>query len=218
MTQVLLLENVTRHYQQGENKLEVLSAFNLSIAKGESVALVGPSGSGKTTLLQIAGLLDNPTSGEVWMAGEDMSKANDAARTQMRKNQVGFVYQFHHLLPEFTALENVMLPQMIAGVSRADAEKKALELLTSLGLAARISHRPAKLSGGECQRVAIARALANNPSLLLADEPTGNLDPQTASQVFEMFLKLAKEHGLALLVATHNIELAGKLDRVVKLA
>ncbi len=218
MTQVLLLKNVTRHYQQGENKLEVLSAFNLSIAKGESVALVGPSGSGKTTLLQIAGLLDNPTSGEVWMAGEDMSKANDAARTQMRKNHVGFVYQFHHLLPEFTALENVMLPQMIAGVSRADAEKKAHALLTSLGLAARISHRPAKLSGGECQRVAIARALANNPSLLLADEPTGNLDPQTAAEVFAMFLKLAKERGLALLVATHNMELAGKLDRVMKLA
>ena len=215
---ILQLQNITHYYQQGDNKLQVLSALNLCVARGECVALVGQSGSGKTTLLQIAGLLDNPTSGEVLVAGEDMSKANDSLRTATRKNQIGFVYQFHHLLPEFSALENVMLPQMIAGVSRGKAEKRALELLTSLGLASRTSHRPAKLSGGECQRVAIARALANNPSLLLADEPTGNLDPQTAAEVFAMFLKLAKERGLALLVATHNMELAGKMDRIVRLA
>ncbi len=216
--QILRLENVTRHYQQGENKLEVLSSFSLAVAKGESVALVGPSGSGKTTLLQIAGLLDNPTSGTVVLAGEDMSHASDAVRTRARKDSIGFVYQFHHLLPEFSALENVVLPQLIAGRSHVEAEKRARELLDALGLSARISHRPARLSGGECQRVAIARALANNPSLLLADEPTGNLDPHTAEQVFSMFLALAKERGLALLVATHNMELAKRLDRVARLA
>jgi lipoprotein-releasing system ATP-binding protein len=217
MNNVLTLRGINRTYTQGENAITPLANFSLEIKAGECVALVGPSGSGKTTLLQIAGLLDNPTSGDISICGADMSKANDALRTSTRKNHVGFVYQFHHLLPEFSALENVMLPQMIAGVARIAAEKKALELLTSLGLAARISHRPAKLSGGECQRVAIARALANNPSLLLADEPTGNLDPQTAAEVFAMFLKLAKEHGLALLVATHNMELAGRMDRVVRL-
>ena len=217
MNNILTLKNITRTYNQGENAITPLANFSLEIKEGECVALVGPSGSGKTTLLQIAGLLDNPTSGEIAICGEDMSRANDSLRTSARKNHIGFVYQFHHLLPEFSALENVMLPQMIAGSSRADAEKKALELLGALGLAARISHRPAKLSGGECQRVAIARALANNPSLLLADEPTGNLDPHTAAEVFSMFLKLAKERGLALLVATHNMELAGKLDRIVRL-
>lgn len=218
MNNPLILRGITRTYTQGENIITPLANFSLEMKAGESVALVGPSGSGKSTLLQIAGLLDCPTAGEVVIAGVEMSKANDALRTQMRRNAIGFVYQFHHLLPEFTALENVMLPQMIAGISRMDAEKKSLDLLSSLGLSARVSHRPAKLSGGECQRVAIARALANNPSLLLADEPTGNLDPHTAEQVFTMFLGLAREQGLALLVATHNKELANRLDRVVKLS
>jgi len=213
----LSLKNITRTYLQGDNRITPLENFSMEIKAGESVALVGPSGSGKTTLLQIAGLLDNPTSGEVMIAGKDMSKANDAVRTMARREHLGFVYQFHHLLPEFTALENVMLPQMIAGVPREEASAKAAELLTSLGLFARVSHRPAKLSGGEQQRVAIARALANDPSLLLADEPTGNLDPHTSTQVFDMFLNLAKERGLALLVATHNMELARRMDRIVSL-
>jgi lipoprotein-releasing system ATP-binding protein len=217
MSNVLELKNITRIYHQGENSIIPLEHFSLSIKKGESVALVGPSGSGKTTLLQIAGLLDNPTSGQIVIAGEHMEMANDAARTSARMKHLGFVYQFHHLLPEFTALENVKLPQMIAGISSVDAEKRALELLSALGLAKRVNHRPAKLSGGECQRVAIARALANNPSLLLADEPTGNLDPHTAESVFNMFISLAKERGLALLVATHNMELAKRMDRVCKL-
>jgi len=213
----LSLKNITRTYLQGDNRITPLENFSMEIKAGESVALVGPSGSGKTTLLQIAGLLDNPTSGEVMIAGKDMSKANDSVRTMARREHLGFVYQFHHLLPEFTALENVMLPQMIAGVSREEASAKAAELLTSLGLFTRVSHRPAKLSGGEQQRVAIARALANDPSLLLADEPTGNLDPHTSAQVFDMFLNLAKERGLALLVATHNMELARRMDRIVSL-
>jgi len=238
---VLALRNITRTYHQGENTITPLSNFSLEIKAGESVALVGPSGSGKTTLLQIAGLLDNPTSGEVAFfplpvggrsgGGHACSGFSvdaptpplpllgrgDAERTQLRRNHIGFVYQFHHLLPEFSAVENIMLPQMIAGVSVAEAEKKSLELLATLGLAARASHRPAKLSGGEQQRVAIARSLANNPSLLLADEPTGNLDPHTAEGVFALLLKHAKERGLAALVATHNMELANRLDRVVRL-
>ncbi len=214
---VLDLKYITRTYSQGENRITPLSGFSLTIQKGECVALVGPSGSGKTTLLQIAGLLDNPTSGEVTVAGRNMSKAADADRTEARKSHIGFVYQFHHLLPEFSALENVTLPQMIAGISRKQAEEKSNELLASLGLAPRANHRPAKLSGGECQRVAIARALANNPSLLLADEPTGNLDPHTAEQVFALLLEQVKKRGLAALIATHNMELARRMDRVVAL-
>lgn len=217
MSNILTLNNITRTYTQGENTITPLANFSLEIKAGEVVALVGPSGSGKTTLLQIAGLLDNPTSGEVLVAGQDMSQANDALRTATRRNHIGFVYQFHHLLPEFSALENVVLPQMIVGVAKMAAEEKARKLLAELGLEKRTSHRPAKLSGGECQRVAIARALANDPKLLLADEPTGNLDHATAEQVFALLLAQAKQRDLAALIATHNMELAAKMDRIIKL-
>lgn len=217
MNNILTLRNIHRTYAQGEKSLEVLSGLNLEINEGEVVALVGPSGSGKSTLLQITGLLDNPTSGEVIVMDKNLHHANDSERTMMRRAHIGFVYQFHHLLPEFSALENVMLPQMIAGTGRAKAQATAEELLTSLGLQERLSHRPARLSGGECQRVAIARALANQPALLLADEPTGNLDPETAEQVFNTFMRAAKERKLAVLVATHNMELAKRMDRTVRL-
>jgi len=213
----LTLTAITKIYQQAESSLTVLNNLNLEVRVGEVVALVGQSGSGKTTLLQIAGLLDNPTSGEVKINGEDLSSAGDKKRTLMRQKNIGFIYQFHHLLPEFTALENVVLPQMIAGVSRAAAEEKASILLGQLGLADRLNHRPAKLSGGEQQRVAVARAMANNPTLVLADEPTGNLDPKTAENVFSMFMKLAKDSGQSALVATHNMELAKRMDRIVHL-
>lgn len=212
---VLKLSDITRVYEQGGNALVVLSKLNLEVKQGEVVALVGPSGSGKSTLLQVAGLLDKPTSGEVAIAGNVMSKAGDAARTQARGKHIGFVYQFHHLLPEFSAQENVALPQMMAGVSKSQAMQKAARLLDELGLSARLTHRPAKLSGGEQQRVAIARALANDPVLLLADEPTGNLDPVTAEVVFTMLMRLAREKKLAVLVATHNHELAKRMDRVI---
>lgn len=217
MSNVLELKNITRTYKQSDSSLTVLANLNLTVKKGEVVALVGQSGSGKTTLLQIAGLLDNPTGGEVIISGEDLSRAGDKKRTQMRRGNIGFIYQFHHLLPEFTGLENVVLPQMIAGIPRAKAEDRAQELLSSLGLGERLSHRPAKLSGGEQQRVAVARALANRPAIVLADEPTGNLDPKTADSVFSLFMMLAKETGQAALVATHNIELARRMDRIVHL-
>ena len=217
MPNTLQLTSITKSYKQAGESLIVLNNLSLEIKAGEVVALVGQSGSGKTTLLQIAGLLDNPTSGVVQICGEDLSTANDKKRTQTRKKHLGFVYQFHHLLPEFSALENVVLPQMIAGISKAEAEKKAKDLLGELGLSARLSNRPARLSGGEQQRVAIARALANSPSLVLADEPTGNLDPKTADGVFAMFIKLAKERGQSALVATHNHELASNMDRMVHL-
>ncbi|MEQ1705325.1 MAG: ABC transporter ATP-binding protein [Rickettsiales bacterium] len=213
----LNLTSITKIYQQAESTLTVLNNLNLEVKKGEVVALVGQSGSGKTTLLQIAGLLDNPTGGEVKINGEDLSSAGDKKRTLTRQKNIGFIYQFHHLLPEFTALENVVLPQMIAGVSRAEAEEKAENLLGQLGLSGRLNHRPAKLSGGEQQRVAVARAMANNPALVLADEPTGNLDPKTAENVFSMFMKLAKDSGQSALVATHNMELARRMDRIVHL-
>jgi lipoprotein-releasing system ATP-binding protein len=213
----LVLEQVTRIYEQGERRLTVLHNFDLDIRKGEVVALVGPSGSGKTTLLQVAGLLDTPDSGEVRIASRIMSSASDIERTLARRRHIGFVYQFHHLLPEFSALENVMLPQMIAGVDTAAAKKKAHGLLAELGLTDRESHRPAKLSGGEQQRVAIARALANDPQLLLADEPTGNLDPLTAELVFGMLMRMVREKQVAMLVATHNLELAKRMDRIVSL-
>ncbi len=213
----LALSNITKIYQQAESNLIVLNNLNLEVKAGEVVALVGQSGSGKTTLLQIAGLLDNPTSGDIKVSGIDCSKANDKKRTLMRQKNIGFIYQFHHLLPEFSALENVVLPQMIAGVERVKAEEKAMILLAQLGLARRLDHRPARLSGGEQQRVAVARALANNPALVLADEPTGNLDPTTADGVFSMFMNLAKERGQSALVATHNMELAKRMDRIVHL-
>jgi lipoprotein-releasing system ATP-binding protein len=217
-TSALHLQNITRTYTQGGHDLHVLKSLELDIKAGEVVALVGPSGSGKTTLLQIAGLLDTPTSGEVFIAGEKLTGANDSLRTQARRTHIGFVYQFHHLLPEFTALENASMPLLISGVEQKIAYAKAAEILTQLGLGERLLHRPAKLSGGEQQRVAIARALVHEPALVLADEPTGNLDPHTAEEVFSLFMQLAKKRGQAALVATHNHDLAKRMNRVVHLA
>jgi lipoprotein-releasing system ATP-binding protein len=213
----LSLVRVGRAFKQAQGRLEVLKGADLTLMPGEMVALIGPSGAGKSTLLHIAGLLEKPDAGEVIIAGQSCGGANDDARTRLRRHHIGFVYQYHHLLPEFSALENVVVPQIIAGISKDEARARARELLGVLGLAARESHRPGKLSGGEQQRVAIARALANAPSLLLADEPTGNLDPETAADVFAMLLKLARSAGLALLIATHNTELAARMDRTVRL-
>ena len=207
------LQEVARTYRQASAGLEVLKSVSLSVMPGEIVAVVGPSGAGKSTLLHIAGLLDRPSAGSVFFAGEDCTGIGDDRRTAIRRGGIGFVYQFHHLLPEFSALENIVLPQMIAGRSRREAALHARELLERIGLAERATHRPARLSGGEQQRVAIARALANRPRVLIADEPTGNLDPQTASSVFEMLLAAVRNRGVAALIATHNIELAGRMDR-----
>ncbi|MBA2589211.1 MAG: ABC transporter ATP-binding protein [Alphaproteobacteria bacterium] len=217
MSEVLRLENITRHYREGEGKLEVFSGLSMALKPGEIVALVGPSGSGKSSLLHIAGLLEAPTSGEITIAGAATSRLNDAERTRIRRETIGFVYQAHHLLPEFDALENVVLPQMIAGRSRADAVTEGTRLLGVLGLAQRLTHRPSQLSGGEQQRVAIARALANKPRLLLADEPTGNLDPKTSGGVFEALIAITRAEGLAALIATHNFELASRMDRALLL-
>ena len=217
MSNVLELRNLTRAYPQAEGMLEVLKGVDLAIAPGEMVALVGPSGAGKSTLLHAAGLLDKPTSGEIIIGGLQAGTLDDDMRTQLRRRFIGFVYQFHHLQAEFTALENICIPQMIAGVGQGAASKRANELLQAVGLAHRATHRPGKLSGGEQQRVAIARALANNPKLLIADEPTGNLDPHTGEHVFELLKGLAKTQGLAALVATHNPALAQRMDRVVTL-
>lgn len=214
---VLSLSRVVRTYRQGERDLRVLDGLNMQLRAGEMVGLLGPSGSGKSTLLQIAGLLDSPTAGEVMIGGANMAQADDAARTRMRSRGIGFVYQFHHLLPEFSAVENVMMPQLIAGKTPEEARGAAVAMLSDLGLSERLNHRPAALSGGEQQRVAIARALANSPELLLADEPTGNLDPETAEHVFSVLVKTAREKNVAMLVATHNMELAGRMDRVVRL-
>ncbi len=213
----LALDGVVRSFHQGRDALRVLNGASLALASGEIVALVGPSGAGKSTLLQIAGLLEYPDDGEVRIGGESCGRLSDDRRTAIRREKLGFVYQYHHLLPEFSALENIVLPQMIAGVDRRAAAKRGTELLDSLGLAPRADHRPGQLSGGEQQRVAIARALANGPSLLLADEPTGNLDPHTADIVFEALLKLVRGAGLAALIATHNPELARRMDRMVTL-
>jgi lipoprotein-releasing system ATP-binding protein len=209
----LRLEKVARRYVQGDATLEVFREINLAVARGELVALVGQSGAGKSSLLHMAGLLESASEGEIWIDGVAASALPDRERTRLRRDRIGFVYQAHHLLPEFSALENVMMPQMIAGRSKPDAAKEARRLLESLGLGQRLTHRPAQLSGGEQQRVAIARALANHPSLLLADEPTGNLDPKTAAGVFEALVSLVHAEGLAALVATHNAELAAKMDR-----
>jgi len=211
------LSGIVRTYRQGRNELEVLRGIDLEVGEGEIVALVGPSGAGKSTLLHVAGLLEKPDGGEVFMAGEPCGSLDDDARTAMRRHNIGFVYQYHHLLPEFSAKENIAIPQIIAGLKRSEAAARAAELLEWLGLSGRASHRPGRLSGGEQQRVAIARALANAPKLLLADEPTGNLDPHTADDVFSMLLKLARGAGLAAVVATHNPTLAGKMDRTVRL-
>lgn len=214
---VLKLTNITKSYRQGRQCLEVLKGIDLDIRAGEIVALVGQSGSGKSTLLQTAGLLDKPTSGQICINGKDISKASDEARTTLRRDYIGFVYQYHNLLGDFSALENVMMPMLIAGKSKTEAEERAAFLLDKLHLSHRLKHRPAELSGGEQQRVAIARALANSPKLLLADEPTGNLDPNTAEDVFTALLEIIKETGLAALIATHNLELAARMNQQVRL-
>ena len=213
----LQLRAVHRTYQQGSSGLHVLRGAELSIAPGEVIALVGPSGAGKSTLLHIAGLLERPDAGEVRFNGEDCGAFDDDKRTELRRSRLGFVYQSHHLLPDFSAAENVIMPQMIAGKDRGKARVRALSLLETLGLGARAEHRPGQLSGGEQQRVAIARALANNPTVLLADEPTGNLDPDTADGVFVQLVTLAKQHGLAAVIATHNPALASRMDRTIRL-
>ena len=211
---VLSLQDVHKSYHQGKAEpLRVLNGINLTIHRGEIAALVGQSGTGKSTLLQIAGLLDAPNSGVIQLNGTDASRARDRKRTALRRDHLGFVYQFHHLLPEFTAQENVAMPHRIQGMSRHSAAMKAAELLTALGLEERLHHAPSELSGGEQQRVAIARALVHQPSLLLADEPTGNLDPTTADHVFEKFLNVARESGTAILLVTHNPDLAQKADK-----
>jgi lipoprotein-releasing system ATP-binding protein len=213
----LALDGVRRTFRQGERRLEVLKGASLTVAPGEIVAMVGPSGAGKSTLLQIAGLLERPDAGTIRVAGRDCSAMDDAARTAVRRESLGFVYQYHHLLPEFSAEENVVLPQMIAGRGRPAARARAGELLATLGLAERGDHRPARLSGGEQQRVAIARGVANLPALLLADEPTGNLDPSTAERVFDYLVTLVRAEGIGVLVATHNLDLAARMDRTVTL-
>ena len=214
----LLLEGIRRTFVQAGSRLEVLKGAVLQVRPGEIVALVGPSGAGKSTLLQIAGLLEPPDDGRVVIAGQDCGQLSDDGRTRARRLALGFVYQFHHLLPEFSAQENVMLPQMIAGNARGAARARAAEILGRLGLGERLGHRPARLSGGEQQRVAIARALANAPKVLLADEPTGNLDGRTADQVFALLVEVVREQGAAALIATHNPDLAQRMDRVVRLA
>ena len=213
----LLLHAIERRYAQGDATLEILRGAELSLWPGQSVALIAPSGAGKSTLLHVAGLLEHPDGGEVYVDGVATSHLSDAERTHIRRTEIGFVYQFHHLLPEFTALENVMLPQMIRGLKRSEARRRASELLSYLGLKSRLDHRPAELSGGEQQRVAIARAVANAPRILLADEPTGNLDPKTADHVFGTLSQLVGASGLAAIIATHNLELARRMDRRVTL-
>ncbi len=216
---VLRLSGIQKTYNPGSDKaVEVLQGIDLTVAKGEIVALVAPSGAGKSTLLHIAGLLDTADAGRVEIAGTDMTGLSDRRRTMARRQQVGFIYQFHHLLPEFTATENITLPQLANGVAQAQAAERAAHLLDMVGLSMRADHRPAALSGGEQQRVAVCRALANNPRLLLADEPTGNLDPGTSDQVFSMLLDMARDTGLSALIATHNLELAGRMDRQLRLS
>jgi lipoprotein-releasing system ATP-binding protein len=213
----LFINQVERRYKQGDNELAILRGADLAVWPGQSVALIAPSGAGKSTLLQIAGLLEKPDGGEVYIGQAPTSHLDDEARTSLRRLDIGFVYQFHHLLPEFSAAENVMMPQMIRGLSKKVARERSLELLTYLGLGEREKHRPGELSGGEQQRVAIARAVANGPRILLADEPTGNLDPRTADHVFGALTDLVRFSGLAALIATHNLELARRMDRRVTL-
>ena len=214
---VVALHNVTRSFEQGGVRIDVLRGVNLAVMPGEIVALLGPSGSGKSTMLQAVGLLEGGFGGQITIAGNRADQSDSHARTTLRRDHLGFVYQFHHLLPDFDARENVILPQLVAGKPRAEAEERAEELLTALGLAARMTHRPSQLSGGEQQRVAVARALANRPKLVLADEPTGNLDETTADKVLEQFLQLVRGQGSAALIATHNERLAARMDRVVRL-
>ena len=214
---VIYLQQIDRSYRQGENTLAILQQVELAVWPGQSVALVAPSGTGKSTLLHVAGLLERQTAGEVFIKTQATSTLNDAERTRIRRTEIGFVYQAHHLLPEFNAVENVILPQMIRGLSRQVSRERAVDLLSYLGLQHRLTHRPAELSGGEQQRVAIARAVANAPRILLADEPTGNLDPKTSEHVFQALTQLVKASGLAVIVATHNMEIAGRMNRRVTL-
>jgi lipoprotein-releasing system ATP-binding protein len=214
---ILFLHQIERNYQQGPNTLRILQGAELAVWPGQSVALVAPSGTGKSTLLHVAGLLEQQDKGEVYINEEPTSTLNDAERTRIRRTDIGFIYQAHHLLPEFSAVENVMLPQMVAGLSKREARNRAAELLSYLGLKERLTHRPAELSGGEQQRVAIARAVANAPRILLADEPTGNLDPHTAEHVFDALTQLVHASGLAAVIATHNLALAARMDRRVTL-
>jgi lipoprotein-releasing system ATP-binding protein len=218
MSDTLVLDAISKAYKKGTvGEVIVLHNASLTVAKGEVVALVAPSGAGKSTLLHIAGLLDAPDSGRVLLTGVDMAGLSDRARTEARRETVGFIYQFHHLLPEFSALENIVLPQLANGVPHAAATAHAMDLLTRVGIADRAHHRPAEISGGQQQRVAFCRAMANSPRLLLADEPTGNLDPATSEQVFGTLMDLVRATGLSALIATHNMELAARMDRVVRL-
>jgi lipoprotein-releasing system ATP-binding protein len=214
---ILFLHEIDRHYRQGDVTLDILKGAELAIWPGQSVALVAPSGAGKSTLLHIAGLLEHPDGGEVYIDQIATSALADAERTRLRRTEIGFVYQFHHLLMEFSAIENVIMPQMIRGLSRREATRRAGDLLGYLGLKERLRHRPAELSGGEQQRVAIARAVANAPRILLADEPTGNLDPRTSDHVFSALTQLVQASGLAVVVATHNLDIAARMDRRVTL-
>ncbi len=214
---VLETRDLRRSFTQGEATIDVLRGVDLRVAPGEIVALLGPSGSGKSTLLQAVGLLEGGFKGEILVCGQQVAQASANGRTEVRRDRMGFIYQFHHLLPDFTALENVVLPQMVRGSHRKEADARGTELLTALGLGNRLTHRPSQLSGGEQQRVAVARALANRPALVLADEPTGNLDEGTADRVLVEFLRLVREEGSAALIATHNERLAGRMDRVVRL-
>jgi lipoprotein-releasing system ATP-binding protein len=214
---ILFLHAIDRHYRQGDVMLEILKGAELAIWPGQSVALVAPSGAGKSTLLHVAGLLEQPDAGEVYVDQVATSELSDAERTRIRRTEIGFVYQFHHLLMEFSAIENVIMPQMVRGLARAEAVRRATDLLSYLGLKERLTHRPAELSGGEQQRVAIARAVANAPRILLADEPTGNLDPRTSDHVFSALTQLVQASGLAVVVATHNMDIAARMDRRVTL-
>ncbi len=217
MSEVLAVAGLKRSFVQADVRIDVLRGVDLVVRKSEIVALLGPSGSGKSTLLQAVGLLEGGFEGSIRIQGEEAAQLGDSERTRTRRDLLGFVYQFHHLLPDFTALENVILPQLVRGASKAEARERAESLLGTLGLAERLTHRPSKLSGGEQQRVAVARALANRPALILADEPTGNLDEATADIVFAEFLRLVRHEGSAALVATHNERIAAKMDRVLRL-
>lgn len=217
MSNIVELHDIYKSFTQGEHTLEILKGIDLKIAGGEMVALVGSSGAGKSTLLHIMGLLEHGDRGDVLMSGVPTKDLNDIKRTKIRRLEVGFIYQFHNLLPDFTALENVIMPQLIAGVSQKEAKERAEELLTKMGLEERLTHRPSELSGGEQQRVAVARGLANRPRLILADEPTGNLDEKTGNEVMDILLQLSRDEGISALIATHNIELAGRMDRTVTL-
>lgn len=217
MSNIIEIKDIYKSFTQGEHTLEILKGVNLTIASGEVVALVGTSGAGKSTLLHIAGLLERTDRGDVVMSGIPTKDLNDVKRTKIRRHEIGFIYQFHNLLPEFNAIENVVMPQLIAGVSKREATERAEDLLIKMGLKDRLDHRPSELSGGEQQRVAIARGLANRPRLILADEPTGNLDENTGNEVMDILLQLSKDEGISALIATHNIELANRMDRTVTL-